>query len=207
MIYEHENRAPRPSGPRPIPPPLYPTLSAEMEAYIKERGLSFPLAKANQWYPTFDTQDNVGRIVIPCSNSEGVAYWQARAMVDKPGIKRYTSPWASREDSIVVCWPTPRPETPGGVVVEGPFDALGAAECRQIGIGIMGNKPSLKVMLKVAYLLRGLSAVVVPDADAPQFGAMAVVALAAQGIKVRMLAPVKKDLASMPLEERCKLLL
>jgi len=206
MIYEHEKRDPRPSGPRPTPPPLYPTLWAEMETYIKDRGLDPALARANQWYPTFDGTDQVTRIVIPCSNSDGVAYWQARATVDKEGRKRYTSPWASREDSIVVCWPTPRSETPGGVVVEGPFDALGASECGQIGIGIMGNKPPLKVMLKVAYLLRGLSVVVVPDADAPQFGAMAVGALAAQGIKVKMLAPVKKDLAKMSLEERCSLL-
>jgi len=206
MTYDHERRAPRPSGPRPTPPTLEPMLWDEMEKYIKERGLSFPLAKANQWYPTFDGQDKVGRIVIPCSNSDGVSYWQARAMVDYPGVKRYTSPWASREDSIVICWPTPRPETPMGVVVEGPFDALGASECRAIGIGIMGNKPPLKVMLKVAYLLRGLSVVVVPDVDSPEFGAMAVVALAAQGVKVKMLVPPKKDLAAMPLEERCALL-
>lgn len=206
MIYEHENKTAFRSGPRPIPPTLEPTLWDAMEGYIKDRGLNFQLAKANQWYPTFETEERVGRIVIPCSNSEGVSYWQARAMVDKPGLKRYTSPWASREDSIVVCWPDPNPETPTGVVVEGPFDALGAAECRHIGIGIMGNKPPLKVMLRAAYLLRGLSVIVVPDADAPQFGAMAVAALAAQGVKVKMLVAPRKDLAAMSLEERCQLL-
>jgi len=219
MIYDHENKTPFRSKIRPNPPPLEPHLWEAMETYIKERGLDFRLARSNQWYPTFDPVDKVGRIVIPCANSEGVSYWQARVIepycnlckdsppVDKCGVKRYTSPMASREDSIVVCWPVSKPYgSPIGVVVEGPFDSLGACECGAVGIGIMGNSPPSKVMLKVAYLLRGLSVVVVPDADAPQFGAMVVACLASQGVRVRMLNPVKKDLAAMPLEERCALL-
>src|SRR5574338_1697990 len=126
-MYEHEFRERKNNGvithvPMPVQHNQY---GKDMYEYLESRDLSFDLAEANGWYPTWHRGP---RIVIPCINSANFNYWQARAMYEHP--IRYDSPAIPRKDSIVFLWPKENHRLGGStaVITEGPMDALAAAE-------------------------------------------------------------------------------
>lgn len=203
MIYTHEIRERKGFvGPRPGYPELDATMWDQMDVYLAKRGLCFVLAKANGWYPSH--YQFASRVVIPCSNSAGVPYFQARDMSGRAKL-RYASPPASRDDSIVLVWP--KEKSRGSVVCEGPMDALAAAALNYVGVAIMGNQPTDAVMNFVAKQVRCLEPViVVPDADAVEFGPTVFCALSQRGIHGGILVPPKKDLGEMTIGERRRFL-
>ena len=203
MIYKHEQREKSGySGPRPgFPRPRFELLS-QMREYLAGRELDSELAEANDWYPA--RYQNANRVVIPCSNSQGVPYFQARDMDGKAEL-RYTSPPASRDDSLALVWP--QVKVKGTVVVEGPMDALAAAVFGWLGIGVMGNQPSEAIINHLATICRTFQPVyVIPDLDALFLGPAVFCPLVQRGISGAILIPQRKDLCEMPLAERKKFL-
>ena len=204
MQYKHERRERTEVyyGPRPAMPEQDDGLYPLMKLYLKARHLSFALASVNAWYPAWYKEAT--RIIIPCSNSAGVPYFQGRAMSDDAVI-RYASPPTSRDDSVVLCWP--KDKALGMLICEGPMDALAAAGIGLLGVGIMGNQPNNVVLDYVALYARGFAPVrVLPDQDALHFGASVVSGLAQRRILCRAIEPRAKDLAVMGMSERRELL-
>jgi len=207
MIYQHERKEPTHyDGPRPEMPKENESLRSKMSRYLEGRELSYALANNNFWYPSRDV-DGYDRIVIPCSNSFGVTYYQARAM-DRWVTIRYNSPLATREDSIVILWPEGNTRAKGTVICEGPMDALAAGGLGYVGIGLMGNQPSEPVVAHIVRLVDGFfePVVIVPDLDHIEMGTYMVGSLAGYGIVARIVLPMKKDLCEMTFQERKALL-
>jgi hypothetical protein len=205
--YEHEKKERTYHGPRPLFPAEDQSVAYRMENYLLDRDLSYRIAVLNGWYPT-SALDGNPRMVIPCSNSAHIPYWQARILSASPGaLKRYVSPAASREDSVAVVWP--RGVCDGSAIVEGPCDALAAAGCGYVGVALMGNTPPEEVLDFVAALLECFGPyVAIPDLDHPEMGAIVVTQLARRGLRgITMTLPAKKDLAEMNRTERRKLFL
>jgi len=203
VIYQHEIREKKAkyTGPRPELPAFAASLRKRMLHYLASRALDAELAIGNGWYPAY--YRGAPRIIIPCSNEAGAVYFQGRAMDDNK--LRYASPYVPREDSIVIVWPDDGKYQSrfGGVVVEGPMDALAAAGLGFVGVAIMGNCPTEEVIDHLARFARGFQPVLVlPDIDAPSFGAAIVGPLAQRGISASMKTAMKKDLAEMTVEER-----
>ena len=211
MIYHHEQqeKTKKWTGLRPGFPEIDRHWLPLMKMYLLDRQLSYIRAKDNGWYPAF--YKGTPRIVIPCSNSAGVSYFQARDMTGKAKL-RYASPPASRQDSIVAVWPDSGTRIKGTVIVEGPMDALAAAEFNYLGIALMGNDPSEEVIQHIVELVKGKfePAIVVPDLDHLEMGAAVVGALTMEGIRgeVRLLAMYHggKDLVDMTFKQRLEVL-
>ena len=164
--------------------------------YLEKRGLSWQLAAQNGWYYSESAGDNLGRLVIPCTHSNGRVYWQARLVAGPPEGKRYQSPPYSAEGAFVLVWPEGKPT--GVVLVEGPMDALAAAECGYAGVAMMGNRPGANLLQNVANQFPGARIIVVPDLDAIRAGAVTVGRLALLGVQSRLVFPVgAKDLSRM----------
>lgn len=193
-----------------------------MKAYLHGRDLSYETAIENGWYPTdrVRERDPVVRIVIPATNEHGRPYWQARAML--PHDLRYRSAKGGRFGSIVIVWPMlPLVDKKGEVrsiravwgcppmvLVEGPMDALAAADLGHFSIATMG---ALFFNYALKYIKRYVNiktpVIVIPDLDLPDFGVENVIALAKAGRKVVMRLPVGgKDLAKMKPKAREALL-
>lgn len=142
----------------------------DFKDYLGWRGLSYGVAVYNGWYPSTSAGDTVERLVIPATASDGHnKYWQARAMLTEvpPDVKRWQSPAASREDALIICWPinsTPK----ACAIVEGPLDALAAAEAGLLGVGLMGVSPPGEALGLANVLTSGLRLWLVWDADAPE---------------------------------------
>lgn len=207
MQYTHEIREKkaRYTGPRPSLPERRPEWADMMRDYLRDRNLSYLLARHNGWYPA--SYSNSPRIVIPCTNISGFPYFQARDMTGKSSL-RYASPPAPREDSIVIVWPwddatiVGEPNH-GAVVLEGPMDALAVADLGFLGVALMGNQPTPDVLAHVAKMVRAFSPViVVPDVDCVEFGATVVCALSQVNITSTILMPWKKDIGEMTRKER-----
>lgn len=201
MIYDHEKKERANNGEvtyLPMPAPR-PDISPMMLAYLHDRELSYQLARGNGWYPTLSKG---ARIVIPCVNSIGFHYWQARSMVNDP--LRYDSPPIPRRDSIVMLWP--QKQNPNAlhtvVITEGPMKSLAAAEFYP-SIATMGAAPSEEVLehIKRKIIALGLTDVwIVPDLDAPEFIDNF------RELNPKIVMPTCKDLDQMPRWEREKLL-
>ena len=207
MIYQHEWKEPKHyDGPRPKMPNENESLRPKMSRYLERRELSYALANNNFWYPSRSV-DGYDRIVIPCSNSLGITYYQARAM-DHWVTVRYNSPLATREDSIVILWPDGNTKAKGTVICEGPMDALAACGLNYVGIGLMGNQPSEIVVAHIVRLVIGFfePVIVVPDLDHVEMGVYIVGSLAGYGIAAKILLPKAKDLCEMTFQERKVLL-
>jgi DNA primase len=203
MMYAHEIREKkiRWEGPRPSLPKVRDNIFAwaRFKSYLRARHLDPELAKANGWYPA--RYKDTTRIIIPCSNRDGVPYFQGRAMNDDP--LRYASPPVPRDDSIVIVWPDESGPQRGGVVTEGPMDALAAAGMGFVGVGLMGNQPTEAVLEHLALFARAFQPIyVIPDADAPEFGSLVLGALAQHGLNVTVRIAPKKDLAEMTIKQR-----
>lgn len=211
-FYDHDSLEKlRPKGPRPGFPKEDEGLAAMMNIYLKDRNLNIGIARSNGWYPTMEL-DIHPRIVIPCSNSANVSYFQARSMND--GLPRYKSLSATREDSLAVVWSGERGsayfglDIKGSVIVEGPMDALAAAYWGYTGIALMGNDPPEEVFDYLSTVVRPLGRVIViPDKDHLEMGSTVVVELGLRGVvETTMVLPTAKDFAEMRIVERGRLL-
>jgi hypothetical protein len=175
--------------------------------YLSDRRLSPGLARANRWFPSYHAGDNRPRIVIPASSHiVGNVYWQARAM-EADVEPRYQSPKASRGDAVVVCWPQQGRPISGAAVVEGPMDALAAAEVDHIGIALMGVTPSTDALDLTCKLLGGIMTTLVADSDAIPEMTQVLMYLVHKRLNVRLVEPYPwNDLAEATLLERRMLL-
>jgi len=139
---------------------------------------------------------DVLRIVIPCTSATPEnKYWQARAMEE--GVLRYESPHnVSRGDAICLVWAgVPKG---GTALVEGPMDALAAAECGLLGIAMMGNSPPEAA---VEYAKKFLVPPVLIVGDDDAVAEASVLWARFPGAFFVGTYP-HKDLAAMPLKER-----
>jgi hypothetical protein len=206
MNYTHEKKEGRKyAGPRPTFPSFETKYLPQMQLYLNSRNLSFQLAIDNGWYPYSADFCRELRMCIPCSNSCNLPYWQGRAIDGHP--KRYDSPSASREDSIVIVWPEDGFGVKGSVIVEGPLDALAAASEGYLGVGLMGNKPNEAVVNFVIESVQHFQPIIiVPDLDTPQMGIDLLHAFRAAALTSSLRLPTKKDVAEMTRAERKVLL-
>jgi hypothetical protein len=202
-MYEHERVERRQQKVLPparaVMPPEAIEYRSVMTEYLTKRGLSAALARLNGWYPSDRAGDGEPRIVIPAVNRAGRVFWQARAMGD--ALKRYQSPAAPRLDSLILVWPH---GTPSAVVaVEGPMDALAAAEWDALGVALMGMAPPAEALSHLAVLLPDLPVIVLADADALPAAVRTFARLAEWGRIGRLVSPPApyKDLAEVPREE------
>jgi len=178
----------------------------DFDQYFIGRGLDPDLAQFNEWYPSTDAGDAAPRVVIPCSNSLGRVYWQARLLphlvLPDHEYKRYQSAHTDRAESVVITWPEDRltPVPHGVVLVEGPFDALAASTAGWTGVALMGDKPPPECIEYVVRIFRTSEVWrVVPDRDCPKLGAQVVRALAMLGKKARLVdVRPYKDMAAIP---------
>lgn len=209
----------------------------QAQEFIRGRGIDPHVAKLNAWYPSRQAGDDCLRVVIPgTSRDQANQFWQARlveeghnpdpntppvpveptgeALAAPTAPKRYQSPYATRGDALIVLHPDysgPGNDSPppGSVLVEGPFDALAAAELGLLGVALMGNNPSAEALEHAVEWLRAAPpAVMVTDGDATVQGATLAGRLLAQyGLKsLLVLSPYPyKDLGEMPLSERRRL--
>jgi hypothetical protein len=87
------------------------------------------------------------------------------------------------------------------------MDALAAAGCGFLGIGLMGNQPTPEVLEHLVGFARTFQPVfVIPDIDALEFGPTVLCALAQASVTGIVLAPPRKDLAAMRPKQRQELL-
>jgi len=214
-FYRHEFNEHRRSRPRNVPmPSLNERLWPEFDQYLTGRRLDPDLAKFNEWYPSSDAGDGAPRVVIPCSNSLGRVYWQARLMPHpwSPDMeyKRYQSAHTDRAESVVITWPDPQftPVAHGVALFEGPMDALAASSVGWVGVALMGDKPPAECIEYVVRIFQTYAVWrVVPDADLPKLGAQVTRALGMLGKKSRLVdVRPHKDLAAVPGIERNGLL-
>lgn len=197
--YPHEKssrKAPIPDGVVPMPLRADDLLGV-MEHYLTTRGLDASLARENGWYLSGHAGDSETRVVIPCVNSRGYAYWQARA-VYAGTQKRYQSPSYASTDSLAVVWPRVTGLTRRAVVTEGPMDALAAAELGYVGVGLMGHNPSQDTYDFIIKMFPGFTFLVVPDSDSLAAGIAITNRLSILGAMAQTRFPVgAKDLAGM----------
>lgn len=176
-----------------------------MQDYLDERGLDFPLAVENGWFPSSAAGDSWHRIVIPATNSRGMCFWQARAMSPKAD-KRYQSPHVPRMDSVIQVWPWTEALT-DVVLVEGPMDALACAGVGYRGIAMMGATPSREVLDYLAVLCEGANILFVADRDAISEAQRVIRELSRRGRHITLLDPYPyKDIAAAPQDMRTTIL-
>lgn len=173
-MYEHERREKYAAGEGNV---LWPEMSTygkdldDCKAYLKGRALSYTLAEANGWYPSRATGDFVLRLVIPAKTfAPGHVYWQARAI--HAAALRYTSPRGPRQNALIYVAADPlgsgqlvAPLSQAVLIVEGPMDALAAAECGYDSISLMGITPPLSTLDRVTELVAQRPSVVMLDSE------------------------------------------
>ncbi len=206
--YSHEAQERREAQDRPQRPPAVlpacaPGLWVKMQYYLEGRGLNFRLAERNGWYPSNSAGDEESRIVMPGTRGDEGVFWQARTMLPN-AAKRYQSPRADRADALILVKPDGKSPT-RAALVEGPMDALAAAEIGLLGIAIMGNTPNMVVLDHIARLIQTCAvAYVIPDSDA-LFSAARLTTWIRTHTKTasQLWYPYPyKDLAAVPLEKR-----
>lgn len=150
-----------------LPPPLEPPHlnEATVRAYLSRRGLDADLALAHGWYASTHAGDHALRVVIPAFTLDpDNRFWQARA-VDDADVPRYQSPAGCRAGAAVVRI-NPSGPPKGTALVEGPFDALAAAEVGWRGVAWMGKAPTEDAIALARTLCSRTAIVVVADRDA-----------------------------------------
>lgn len=184
-------------------PELYGS-EAMLEAYLGGRGLSSLVALENGWYFSTKAGDHHARVVIPCTNTKGYVYWQARA-IDPSVQRRYQSPSYASSDSLAVVWPTHGSRV--AALVEGPMDALAAAEAGVVGVATMGKRPSDEQLAHFVKLFASYSLLIIPDRGDIEAGSATATRLAlGHGRYAPLVVPLGKDLAALPVEQRRGLL-
>lgn len=173
----------------------------KFDNYLRERNLNHALARANSWFPS-RTVDGNNRLVVPgTSDQKGNLYWQARLIPphplgppDRGEPRRWESPHGvARGNSVCMVWPDQK--NGRSVVVEGPMDALAAAELGFLAIGLMGVVPAMEVLDLTSKLLRGTICLVVPDQGAVKAMAHNIIELTVRGLKCHLITHNFKDLA------------
>lgn len=208
-VHEKTAKAPIPEVTR-LPEPC--ADQSLLPLYLEgRRGLSYALAYNNGWFLSTDAGDEHLRVVIPCTNTLGYAYWQARA-IDHRIKKRYQSPPYASTDSIAIVWPPPELqlqrkaagiEERKAVIVEGAMDALAVAEFGYVGVAIMGIQPQGGVLDHIAARFRHYQLSVLLDSAAAGEGVKLASVLASRyGIRSQFGIPPGKDLAAMTRAER-----
>jgi len=214
MIYRHEleerrARATYDAGDRELPPFAGPEYWEDQDEYLRARGLSPRLARLNGWYPSVQAGDSALRIVMPASPMV-MKFWQAR-LLEEPsrGLmqKRYQSPHGARGPAVIIVYPN-RIVDLTVVIVEGPMDALAAADAGAIGVSLMGNTPGPPPLEYIAVSFPTFRALVVPDRDAVDAGARIMLMLVGHGMSAALLPlpPAWKDLADVPADKRAEFL-
>lgn len=144
-------------------PPMAISRLDDMRAHLEQRGLSYPLARKNGWYPSEQAGDAHPRIVVPAtSGNPNNRFWQARLMVSA-NAPRWQSPHAVRDDAITLVWPETRPAP--SIITEGPMDALAAAMLGYCGLGLLGITPP-DAALQLVATLASRPAYLILDLDA-----------------------------------------
>ncbi len=200
--HERTEAQDRPQRAPAVLPACAPGLWAKMQYYLAGRGLDFFLAERNGWYPSDSAGDREPRIVMPGIRSDGGVFWQARAML--PSDKRYQSPHANRADALIVVKPN-NPHPKYAALVEGPMDALAAADVGMLGISMMGNTPNVIVLDHIAVHVEPCKWVyVVPDADSLPNAVKLTAWLTTHAHAKTLLRSTYpyKDLAAIPRKER-----
>jgi len=173
----------------------------DMTRYLQARDLSSQLAEDNSWYPSRHANDNFLRIVIPAlTTKEGHVYWQARAVSSNVHL-RYQSPKGPRHGALirVLSFPAHKP-TREVVIVEGPMDALAAAQCGADSIALMGMAPGDQAIEHLIKLVAKRSVLIVLDnePEAQSAAGKIAMALASAGSKAHVdKLRYVKDLAAM----------
>ena len=163
--------------------------------YLSDRNLSPTTARYNYWYPT---ELKGPRIIIPCTKG----FWQARALEDN--TPRYLSAKGSRDGAFCVVWPKyPSDLT---VIAEGPMDALAAAGLRAVGVASLGAGFGGYVVDWVCNNRPLSHILIIPDLDNEEFGYSLMAEFTNHGRVATIKHPTKKDLASMTIKQREKLL-
>jgi hypothetical protein len=210
MYYAHEAEERKPSV-HPMNtelPPQSTDVGHGIKAfdYMDARRLSAPLAINNGWYVSAQAGDTNPRIVIPCvTHKVGHAYWQARDVSGKAFL-RYTSPKGPRHEALVKV--APMHSARGIVVVEGPMDALSAAQAGYLSYAIMGMQPNRSTLMHLCLLIEDnskLPVLVVLDRDSKANGAKICLFIASQGYRCAFttLPGPEKDLAEcLPIKRK-----
>lgn len=209
MIYQHEieerrARASYDPGDREMPLFAGPDYYVEQDAYLRKRGLDPGIARRNGWYPSFLAGDSELRIVMPASPAV-MNHWQARA-IDPDVKKRYQSSHGARGPAVIIAYPDGITRL-DVAIVEGPMDALAAAEAGIVGIALMGNTPPREALVRIADNYAPYGAIVVPDRDSYAEAARTMTRLAGLGMDVRLQTILPwKDLAEVPSAKRAEVL-
>lgn len=204
MKYDHERKERQENRPRAGArmPELDPSLWGMMETYLSSRGLDYPTAKFNGWYPSSCAGDNYERVVMPAKNSKGLAYWQARAMI-KGSEPRYQSPSVPRGDSVITLWPIAKDWMPFLVITEGPMDALAAASSGLRAVALMGTSPTEETLDTLVSLSEDSFVTYFADRDAIEDAIQLIQSLMKRGIRSTISDPTPyKDLAAIPKKKR-----
>ena len=208
MQYAHEHKPlqfKEYKGPPPVLPAYCARLGDQARDYLESRDLDPLLAGHNGWYPS---DMDVPRIVIPCMNTAGICYWQARRMDDSQDL-RYDSPTYPRGDSIVVVYPEERRPSPRLFIFEGPMDALAAAAFGHAGVALMGNNPDPEAIDNIVRCFGRTHApfVIVPDNDDLAAGTQLLGNFATRGVVTKVaLLTGGKDLCDLSIPSRDKFL-
>ena len=175
----------------------------KFDDYLRGRKLNHALARANNWYPSRTVDGYDRAVVTTTSDQPGNLYWQARLLgalgsappLDLPeGVRRWESPHGiARGNAVCMVWPDQK--NGRSVVVEGPMDALAAAELGFLAVGLMGVTPAIEVLDLTSRLLRGTVCLVVPDQHATKPMAMNLIELGSRGLKCHLITHPFKDLA------------
>ena len=203
----HEHKEKRPTVPARMPRscPDGPDWN-RMRSYLQDRNLDYDTARHNGWYPSLHAGDEAIRVVMPATNSQNIAYWQARSLNDEE--PRYQSPPVPRGDSVIQVWPRNTDYCPLTILCEGPMDALAAASHGIRGIALMGNNPTDETITMLRALLDQDDIVTYfTDRDAVPAAIDLVKKLSRVGVYITISDPSPyKDLASMPKRIRADVL-
>ena len=165
--------------------------------YLHSRSLNADIARGFGWYPSCQAGDTEARIVIPGTSEDPAnQYWQARS-VRQDAKPRYQSPHGVRRGDAYVELCLPMFET--WVIVEGPMDALAAAQAGYGGLALLGATPPPEVLGALVHRIQRDPKPVLLVADTDRLVCPLLLAFLGRGIHANLRLPYPyKDLAEAP---------
>lgn len=191
----------------------------KFDNYLRGRKLNHALARANNWFPSLHVDGYARAVVTTTSDQPGNLYWQARLISHEKASgslqdqrspaeatpRRWESPHGvSRGNAVCMVWPDQK--NGRSVVVEGPMDALAAADLGFLAVALMGVVPAMEVLDLTYRLLRGTVCLVVPDLGATKPMCQNIIELTARGLKCHLTTHPFKDLADANPADRKRIL-